>query len=104
MPRQRTACFLVLLAAWSHFDDALLAPCPLIPSSQLSDDDDEYLSVAREPAGSRSSEAPVPVPHGLTPLTAGSLPIPRAGDARPGSRLTGLFVRSPLYALMSLQL
>jgi hypothetical protein len=102
MPTQRAVWFLIVAAVWAQFDDVLLAPCTLVPLAQLADDDDEYPSVMREPAARWSLELPEPAPADLTPETA-CRPALDWG-AWPGARLSGPFGRSPLYALMSLQL
>jgi hypothetical protein len=99
---QRRACFLILLLLWAQVDNlwAVLA----VPQTRVAvDDDDEYLSIEREPSSQLFSGRQRLFHAELIALPVGLfLPSSREGEATGDSafRPSGL---SSLYVFMSLQ-
>ena len=101
MRMQKATYILILLSAWVQFDDTLLAPSRVLQSPA---DDDEYLSVQREPSqkcGARSAKS---VLDNLKSKTADLVSVSSEWDAPSGSKFVGPIGPSPLYVFMSLQL
>ena len=100
MRMQKAAYFLIFLSVWAHFDDVLLAPSRILQSAE---DDDEYLSIQREPCQMREVSSAKSVLDNLKP-TADFLSVSSEWDAPSCSKFAWPIGPSPLYVFMSLQL
>jgi hypothetical protein len=100
MRMQKATYIVIFLSVWVQFDDTLLAPSRILQSAR---DDDEYLSVQREPGQKRESHSAKSVLDNLKSKTADLLSVSSEWDAPSGSKFAGPISPSPLYVFMSLQ-
>jgi hypothetical protein len=101
MKRNRIACLLMLLLAWSWFDDAW-ASVVIGDDDSLAGDNDEFLQAQRHHSQAHSRHTS-PVPTWPTDLLARQHPYPVTGGLSTAVGDTAHAGLSLLYLLMSLQ-
>jgi hypothetical protein len=96
---RQVAYGLVLLTFWAQFDDVLLPLVLATQSAEVATDDDEYLSCERpEQCAPRRHVQTDSVKHQAADYSSDQKNLSSE------RQVTGLFVRSPLYVFMSLQI
>jgi hypothetical protein len=95
------ACLLILLLISAQADDAWV-DAPVLSSTSLADENDEYLPAPRPPHVEQPSSRQQPVFDGVKYQTADFSLVPRAVSSE--QNLTIPFAPRPFYLLMSLQI